>query len=101
MLTNAPWDSWARRPFCPLFVSLAFLVAQTAKRLPAMWESRVRSLGREDPLGKEMATQPSILAWRIPWTEEPGRLHTVHGVAKSQTVPNQRRNSNEITTGRI
>ena len=42
--------------------------------LPAMLETRVRSLGREDPLEKEMATQSSTLAWRIPWTEEPGRL---------------------------
>ena len=44
----------------------------------------VRSLGWEDPLEKEMATHSSILAWRIPWTEEPGRA-TVHGVADSQT----------------
>ena len=45
----------------------------------------VQSLGCEDPLEKEMATHFSILAWRIPWTEKLGRLHTVHGVAKSQT----------------
>ena len=44
------------------------------KRLPAMWEIRVQSLVREDPLEKEMATHSSILAWRIPWTEEPGGL---------------------------
>ena len=44
------------------------------KRLPAMWEIWVRPLGQEDPLGKEMATHSSILAWRIPWTEEPGGL---------------------------
>ena len=44
------------------------------KRLPAMLETQVRSLSREDPLEKEMATHSSILAWRIPWTEEPGRL---------------------------
>ena len=50
------------------------LVAQTVKRLPAMRETRVRSLGQEDPLEKETATHSSILAWRIPWTEEPGRL---------------------------
>ena len=42
------------------------------KRLPAMWETRVRSLGWEDPLEKEMATHCSILAWKIPWTEELG-----------------------------
>ena len=49
-------------------------VAQRLKRLPAMQETWVRSLGREDPLEKEMATHSSILAWRIPWTEEPGGL---------------------------
>ena len=48
------------------------LVAQRFKRLPPMRETRVRSLGREDPLEKEMATHSSILAWRIPWSEEPG-----------------------------
>ena len=52
----------------------ASLVAQTLKCLPAMRETQVRSLGQEDPLEKEMATHSSILAWRIPWTEEPGRL---------------------------
>ena len=51
-----------------------FLVAQRIKRLPAMQEPWVRFLGQEDPLEKEMATHSSILAWRIPWTEEPGRL---------------------------
>ena len=45
----------------------------------------VQSLGQEDPLEKGMATHSSILAWRIPWTVEPGGLHTVHGVAKSET----------------
>ena len=50
------------------------LVAQMVKQLPAMWETWVRSLGQEDPLGKEMATHSSILVWRIPWTEEPSRL---------------------------
>ena len=54
----------------------ASLVAQRLKRLPAMRETRVRSLGREDPLEKEMATHSSTLAWRIPWTEEPGRLQS-------------------------
>ena len=44
------------------------------KKLPAMQKSRVQSPGREDPLEKEMATLPNILAWRIPWTEEPGEL---------------------------
>ena len=50
------------------------LVAQMVKHLPTMQETRVRSLGWEDPLEKEMATHPSILAWTIPWTEEPGWL---------------------------
>ena len=53
------------------------LVAQRLKRLPGMRETRVRSLGWEDPLEKEMATHPSTLAWRIPWREEPGRLHSM------------------------
>ena len=52
----------------------ACLVAQRLKRLPPMWETRVRSLDREDPLEKEIVTHSSILAWRIPWTEKPGRL---------------------------
>ena len=52
----------------------ASLVAQMVKRLPAVWETWVRSLGREDPLEKEMATHSSTLAWKIPWMEEPGRL---------------------------
>ena len=50
------------------------LVAQTVKNLPAMWETQVRSLGWEDPLEKGMATHSSILAWKIPRTEEPGGL---------------------------
>ena len=50
------------------------LVAQIVKCRPAMRETRVRSLGWEDPLEKEMAPHSSILAWKIPWTEEPGRL---------------------------
>ena len=49
-------------------------VAQMVKHLPTTWETWVRSLGWEDPLEKEMATHSSTLAWKIPWTEEPGRL---------------------------
>ena len=52
-------------------------MAQTVKRPPARRETWARSIGREDPLEKEMATQSSTLAWRIPWTEEPGRLQTM------------------------
>ena len=50
--------------------------AQRLKHLPPMRETWVQSMGREDPLEKEMATHSSILAWRIPWTEEPGRLQS-------------------------
>ena len=52
-------------------------MAQTVKNLPVGQEIQVRSLGQEDPLEKEMATHASILAWRIPWTEEPGRLQSM------------------------
>ena len=55
----------------------ASLVVQTVKNLPAMQETQVPSLGREDPLEKGMATHSSILAWRIPWTEEPGGLESM------------------------
>ena len=61
---------------------MAFLVAQTVKRLPAMRETWVRSLGQEDSLEKEMATHSSTLAWKIPWMEEPGGLQSM----RSQTV---------------
>ena len=54
----------------------ASLVAQLVKTLPAMQETQVRSLGWEDPLEKEMASHSNILAWRIPWTDEPGRLQS-------------------------
>ena len=52
-------------------------MAQTVKNLPAMQETRVRSLSQEDPLEKRMATHSSILAWRIPWTEVPGGLQSM------------------------
>ena len=54
------------------------------KNLPALQETQVLSLGREDPLEKEVATHSSILAWEIPWTEEPGGA-TVHGIKKTWT----------------
>ena len=57
--------------------SRASLVAQTVERLPTLRETRVRDLGREDPLEKEMATHSSTHAWKIPWTEEPGRLQSI------------------------
>ena len=53
---------------------MGFLVAQTVKRLSTMRETWVRSLGREDPLEKEMAIHSSTIGWKITWTEEPGRL---------------------------
>ena len=63
---------------------LISLVAQMVKHLPIMWETRVQSLGWEDLLGKEMATHFSILACKIPWMEEPGRLQSM--VSQSQTL---------------
>ena len=51
-------------------------MAQRLKHLPPMWETRVLSLGQEDPLEKEMVTHSSILAWRIPWMEEPDGLQS-------------------------
>ena len=71
---------YVNSPYCldlfwiQLYTNWASLVAQRLKRLPARWETRVQSLGREDPLEKEKATHSSILAWKIPWTEEPGGL---------------------------
>ena len=61
-------------PECVTYSSQLFLVTQTVKNLPVLWETRVWSLGRQDPLEKGMKTHSSILAWRIPCTEEHGRL---------------------------
>ena len=61
------------------------LVTQMVKDLPAMQETQVRSLDWEDPPDKGIATHSNILAWKIPLTEEIGRLHTVHGATKSWT----------------
>ena len=61
-----------------------FWVAQRLKRLPPTRETWVQSLGREDPLEKEMATHSSILAWRIPWTEEPGRLQSMGSQSRTR-----------------
>ena len=60
-----------------LIFDVASLVAHMVKKLPATRETQVRSLGREDPLEKQMATHSSILAWKIPWTEEPCRLQSM------------------------
>ena len=67
-------DNLLLTTYCSLF---ALLVTQTVKRLPAMQETRVRFLGWEDPLEKEMATHSSTPAWKIPWTEKPGRLQSM------------------------
>ena len=60
-----------------MVVSWAPVLAQTAKRLLTIWEAWVQSLGREDLLEKEMAIHSNILAWKNPWTEEPGRLQSM------------------------
>ena len=66
-----------RLPGAPGLFFETSLVAQRVKRLPAMWETQVRSLGWEDPLEKQMATHSSTLAWKIPWKEEPHRLQSM------------------------
>jgi len=63
---------------------MEFLVAQTVKNLPAMQETRVQSLGQKDPLEKGMATHSSVLAWEIPWTEEPGGLQFVGSQSRTR-----------------
>ena len=71
-------------PILPFPLALGFPGGSEVKASASNAGDRVRSLGREDPLEKEMVTHSSILAWRIPWMEKLGRA-TVHGVAKSQT----------------
>ena len=88
-------EAWGRGSMCLSFLPNdngifiitegTSLVAQTVKNPPAMQEMWVRSLGREDPLEKEMATLSSTLAWRIPWTEEPGGLQSM-GSQESDTT---------------
>ena len=76
-----------RTPSFPVSTSgspLGFPGVQTVKSLPTVRETRVRSLGREGPLEKGMATHSSTLAWKIPWTGEPGGLQSM-GVTKSRT----------------
>ena len=68
------------------------------KHLPTMWETQVQSLGREDLLEKEMATHSSILAWRISWAEERGRLYSPWGRKESDTTEQLR--SLEVTMGK-
>ena len=73
-----------KHPFLERKLNFITVYTQTVKNLPAMQKTRVWPLGWEDALEKGMATHSSILAWRIPWTEELGRLQSM-GVAKSQT----------------
>ena len=61
-----------------------YMMAQTIMNLPAIQETQVQSLGREEPLEKGMATHSCILAWRIPWTEEPGGLQSMMGLKESE-----------------
>ena len=68
-----------------VYIFSPFICQEAVKHLSTMRETWVRALGWEDPLEREMATHSSILAWKILWTEDPGRLCTVHGVAKSWT----------------
>ena len=83
------WNHTRDSLFRLVYFHWASLVAQRLKRLPLIRETWVRSLGWEDPLEKEMATHSSILAWRIPWTENlmdgEAWWATVHGAAKSRT----------------
>ena len=64
---------------------LVISLAQMVKHLSTMWKTRVRSLGQEDPLEKEMAIHSSTIAWKIPWTEEPGSLQST-GYKESDTT---------------
>ena len=59
------------------FKYLSPSLAQRVRRVPAMWETQVQSLGQEDPLEKEMANHSNILAWKVPWMEEPGGLQSM------------------------
>ena len=79
-------DSWIYLVLSSMYLVIrASLIAQLVKNLPAVQETRVPFLGREDPLEKEMATHSSILAWRIPQTEEPGGLQST-GSQESDTT---------------
>ena len=80
--TQLPWP-WPRAFLLPCTSSGASLLAQMVMNLPAMQETRVQSLGQDDPPEKEMDSHSSILTWRSPWAEESGRLQS-YGVTKSQ-----------------
>ena len=72
--TSATWEAAFPPRYERALKLKASLVAQMVKRLPTMWETRIRSLGQEDPLEKEMAIHSSTLAWKIPWMEKHGRV---------------------------
>ena len=84
-MASSLWENWIEEMRGPqrlliileILLSLLSVVAQRVKNLSAMQETWVRSLGQEDPLEKGMTTHSRILAWRIPWTEEPGRLQSM------------------------
>ena len=78
-----PWSPGIFMTFSRNKLALGFPGGAAVKNLPAVQETQDRSLGWEDPLEKAMAPHSSTLAWKIPWTEEPGRLH---GVAESDTT---------------
>ena len=91
------FDSWVgkipwRRDRLPTPISWASLVTQMIKNPLAMWETQVQSLGQEDTLEEDMATHSSILAWRIPWTKEPGGLQS-WGRKESDTTEQLRTHS--------
>ena len=77
---------------------MGFTGGSAVKALPVMQEMWVRSLGQEDPLEKGIAIHSSILAWRIPCTEEHGRLYIVHGVAKNQIRTEHQHTHNALGT---
>ena len=85
-------------PFFPITL-FASLVAQTVKNLLAIQAAWVQSLGWEDPLEKEMATHSSILAWRNPWTEEPGGLQSVGSQSRTGLSDQQRDKISKADTG--
>ena len=80
ILTRHQPESRLSVPLSPL----SSLVAQTVKHLSTMQEPRVRSLGPEDPMEKEMAIHSSTIAWKIPWTEEPGRLQSMGSQSRTR-----------------
>ena len=77
MIMKLRWQLVKKITYRALSIYWASLVAQMVKCPPAMWETWVRSLGREDPLEKKMAMHSSALAWKIPRMEEPGRLQSM------------------------